>query len=209
MKTCKVRARSDPLPYNTNKTTQDKIERRYTGGTQVSDFFDSARNFVNSAVSRTSWEAQKQLRLRSKQSEVDKLVEQRAKLADELSQTAMNLYQQGALSDSQLSRLCASIFELDHDLRTREQQMQDIKNEGYPADQFAPSQPMNYAPPVSNPGTPPPPPNQNPANQNFVYPANPGGSNQAGAQGQQLCPQCHNPVRSNSLYCRNCGARVS
>jgi hypothetical protein len=175
----------------------------------VSDFFDSAKNFVNSAVSRTSWEAQKQLRLRSKQSEIDKLIEQRAQLTDELSQTAMNLYQQGALSDTQLSRLCASIFELDHDLRTREQQIQEIKTESYPADQFAPSQPMNYAPPFSNqPGTPPPPPNQNPA-QNPIYTANPGTSNPVGAQGQQLCPQCHNPVRPNSLYCRNCGARVS
>jgi hypothetical protein len=121
----------------------------------------------------------------------------------------MNLYQQGALSDTQLSRLCASIFELDHDLRTREQQIQEIKTESYPADQFAPSQPMNYAPPFSNqPGTPPPPPNQNPA-QNPIYTANPGTSNPVGAQGQQLCPQCHNPVRPNSLYCRNCGARVS
>ena len=30
----------------------------------MSDFMESAKNFVNAAVSRTSWEAQKQLRLR-------------------------------------------------------------------------------------------------------------------------------------------------
>lgn len=173
----------------------------------MSDFFDSAKNFVNSAVSRTSWEAQKQLRARSKQVEIDKLVEQRVKLSEELSQVAMNLYQQGSLSDTQLSRLCASIFELDHDLRTREQQLQEIKDEGYPADQFAPNQPMNYAPPAANPGT-----NANAytgqsqnAQPNTPYTPNSAG---APAQGQQLCPQCHNVVRANSLYCRNCGAKL-
>src|SRR5579875_2713682 len=98
----------------------------------MSDFFDSAKNFVNSAVSRTSWEAQKQLRLRSKQGEIDKLLEQRGQLVNELSQTAMSLYQQGVLTDQQLSRLCASIFELDHDLRTHETQIQEIRNEPYP-----------------------------------------------------------------------------
>ncbi|GHO89842.1 hypothetical protein KSZ_78480 [Dictyobacter formicarum] len=62
----------------------------------------------------------------------------------------MNLYQQGSLTDSQLSRLCASIFELDHDLRSRETQLQEAKNETYPADQFAPGPTMNYAPPTSS-----------------------------------------------------------
>lgn len=189
----------------------------------MSDFFDSAKNFVNSAVSRTGWEAQKQLRVRSKQSEIDKLIEQRAQLSEELCQIAMNLYQQGALSDTQLSRLCASIFELDHDMRSREQQLQEAKNEAYPADQFAPNQPMNYAPPAPNAptanphGTDPsgyanPNPNasQNPnqnanPNPNAAYGASAGA---APAPGQVLCPQCHSVVRANSLYCRNCGAKV-
>src|ERR1700730_8654390 len=113
----------------------------------MSDFVESAKNFVNAAVSRTSWEAQKQLRVRSKQSEIDKLLEQRQQLLQELSQVAMTLYQQGTLTDSQLSRLCASIFELDHDVKKRETQMQDIKQEGYPADQFAPNPTTNYTTP--------------------------------------------------------------
>ncbi|HEX4208417.1 MAG TPA: hypothetical protein VHZ51_30270, partial [Ktedonobacteraceae bacterium] len=46
-------------------------------GGMMSDFVESARHFVNSAVSRTGWEAQKQLRLRNKQGEIDKLLEQR------------------------------------------------------------------------------------------------------------------------------------
>lgn len=179
----------------------------------MSDFFDSAKNFVNSAVSRTGWEANKQLRLRGKQGEIDKLVEQRTQLTDELCQVAMNLYQQGALSDSQLSRLCASIFELDHDLRTREQQMQDLKNEPYPADQFAPGQPMNYAPPTANPGPNQPgtAPSSNPygAGPNANYGSAPNAGAPASAQGQQLCPNCHQPVRGGSLYCRNCGSKVN
>ena len=46
----------------------------------MSDFLESAKSFVNSAVSRTGWEAQKQLRVRNKQSEIDKLLQQRQQL---------------------------------------------------------------------------------------------------------------------------------
>ncbi|HLG77964.1 MAG TPA: zinc ribbon domain-containing protein [Ktedonobacteraceae bacterium] len=161
----------------------------------MSDFLESAKNFVNTAVSRTSWEAQKQLRVRSKQTEVDKLLDQRKQLMDELGQVAMDLYQRGALADSQLSRLCASIFELDHDLRTRETQLQEVKNEGYPADQFAPSPTMNYAPPTSSSSTGTPP-------------AAPSGATAQGTQASQRCPQCGNPLRPNALYCRSCGTKV-
>src|SRR6266487_3498934 len=104
----------------------------------MADFVESAKNFVSAAVSRTSWEAQKQLRVRGKQGEIDKLVDQRHQLLDELAQIAMNLYQQGTLSDPQLSRICASIMELDHDVRNREAQLQDIKKEAYIGDQSVP-----------------------------------------------------------------------
>lgn len=162
----------------------------------MSDFLESAKNIVNSAVSRTGWEAQKQLRVRSKQTEVDKLVEQRRHLVDELSQVAMTLYQQGALTDSQLSRLCASILELDHDLRAREIQLQEVKNEPYPVDQFAPSPTMNYAPPSS--------PSQAP----FASP-DPAAQNTGSAgTAQGRCPHCGSPLRSNALYCRSCGTKL-
>ncbi len=160
----------------------------------MSDFLESAKNLVNTAVSRTGWEAQKQLRVHGKQSEIDKLLEQRHQLMDELGQVAMSLYQQGALSDSQLSRLCASIFELDHDLKGREAQLQDIRNEPYPVDQFTPSPTTNYAPPSSSSSTAPPPP--------------PGANTGTSASAQQRCPQCGNPLRSNALYCRSCGAKL-
>src|SRR5260370_23856143 len=97
----------------------------------MSDFVESAKNMVSSAVSRTSWQAQKQLRVRAKQSEIDQLLEQRIKLLDELAKIAMDLYQQGRLSDAQLSRLCASIQELDHDVQNREQQLLEVKSEQY------------------------------------------------------------------------------
>jgi hypothetical protein len=166
----------------------------------MSDFLDSAKNFVNSAVSRTSWEAQKQLRIRGKQGEIDKLLEQRSQLVGELSQTAMSLYQQGALTDQQLSRLCASIFELDHDLRTHETQIQDLKNEAYPADQFAQGPTANYAPPSGSMGG--------------TYSAGaPGGSTgptgSAGSAAPARCPNCGNALRPSVLYCRSCGAKVS
>ena len=188
----------------------------------MSDFLESAKNLVNSTVSRTGWEAQKQLRVRSKQKEIDKLVEQRQQLMEEMGQTAMTLYQQGALTDSQLSRLCASILELDHDLRTREQQFQDLKAENYPADQFAPAPMANYAPPT--PSTPPnasnaapPPPFSQPSQPSQPYQApntntNTYGGYQAGAgskgQSQPLCPNCGAPIRANSAYCRGCGAKL-
>ncbi len=162
----------------------------------MSDFLDSAKNFVNSAVSRTSWEAQKQLRLRSKQGEIDKLVDQRGQLVNELSQTAMSLYQQGALTDQQLSRLCASIFELDHDLRTHETQIQEIKNEPYPADQFAQGPTTNYAPPSGAAG-------------GSYTTGTPGGATgSAGASTPTRCPNCGNALRPGVLYCRSCGAKV-
>ena len=164
----------------------------------MSDFMESAKNLFNTAVNRTSWETQKQLRLRSKQTELDKLMEQRRQLMDELGLVAMNLYQQGALTDSQLSRLCASIFELDHDAKTREAQLQEIKNEPYPADQLGPAPTMNYAPPPpSQPSAPPPPP----------APGANVGAGQAAA-GSGRCPNCGNPLRPNVLYCRSCGAKV-
>jgi hypothetical protein len=156
----------------------------------MSDFVESAKNFVSAAVSRTGWEAQKQLRVRSKQSELDKLFEQRQKLLNELGLIAINLYQQGALSDPQMARLCASIIELDTDARNRETQLQEIKSETYPADQFAPAPTTNYTPPVSpTPAASPPP------------------TSGATPQAQQ-CPNCGNPVRPNSLYCRSCGAKI-
>ena len=163
----------------------------------MSDFIESAKNFMNAAVGRTSWEAQKQMRIHSKQSEIEKLVEQRQQLLNELAMVAMNLYQQGALTDSQLSRLCASVIELDHDVRTREGQLQEVKNEAYPAEQFAPTPTTNYAPPsmASQGSTPPPMPGANPASQ-------------PGPQAQPLCPHCGSPLRSNALYCRGCGAKL-
>jgi hypothetical protein len=164
----------------------------------MSNFIDSAKNMFSSAVSRTSWEAQKQLRVRSKQSEIDKLLEQRQKLLDQLSQVAMTLYQQGKITDAQLSRLCASVLELDGDVRRHEQQLQDIKTEAFPADQFAPAPTPNYAPPPVTANTQPPvPPGNAPT---------PGA--QAAPQGQTACPKCGTPIRPNSLYCRSCGAKV-
>src|SRR5947209_15848352 len=97
----------------------------------MSDFVESAKNMVSSAVSRTSWQAQKQLRVRAKQSEIDQLFDQRNRLLDELAKVAMDLYQQGKLNDAQLSRLCASIQELDHDVQNREQQLMEVKSEQY------------------------------------------------------------------------------
>jgi hypothetical protein len=161
----------------------------------MSDFVESAKNFVNAAVSRTGWEAQKQMRLRGKQGEIDKLLEQRQKLLNDLTQVAMTLYQQGALSDSQLSRLCASILELDHDVNTRETQLQEIKQEAYPADQFAPAPTTNYTPPSS--ATPP----------QSASGGQPVSAPQPGAGSPPHCPQCGSPLRPNALYCRSCGMK--
>jgi len=164
----------------------------------MADFFDSVKRGVSSAVSRTSWEAQKQLRVRSKQTEIDKLLEQREKLLNDLAQAAIDLYQKGALTDSQLARLCASIQELDHNVQKRESQLLEIKKEPYPAQQFAPAQTADYTPPV--PGYVPPPASA------------PGAPLPPAAKGPQIqaaiCPSCGNPVRPNALYCRNCGAKL-
>lgn len=161
----------------------------------MADFLDSVKKGVSAAVSRTSWEAQKQLRVRSKQTEIDQLLEQRDKLLNDLAQTAMDLYQKGALSDAHLSRLCASIQELDHDMQNREAQLMEIRKENYPAQQLAPSPTANYTPPVPPTYTPPAAPPPQPV---------------ASAPQVQtvLCPSCSNPVRPNALYCRNCGAKL-
>ena len=152
----------------------------------MADFLESAKSMVNAAVSRTSWEAQKQMRVRSKQTEIDKLIEQRQHLLDELGQIAMNLYQQGKLTDQQLSRLCASIQELDHDVQNRETQLQDIKSEVYQANQFAPTSTPDYTPPVTSSTSQP---------------------STAGAK-SLLCPVCGATIRPNALYCRSCGAKL-
>jgi hypothetical protein len=158
----------------------------------MADFMESAKHFVSAAVSRTSWEAQKQLRLRSKQSEIDKLLDQRHQLLEDLSKVALNLHQQGALTNPQLSRVCAGILELDSDVKEREAQLQDLKKETYPADQFAPTPTTNYAPPSPTA----PPTSAGPRPGSTVNP-------------QPLtCPTCGNTVRANALYCRSCGTKM-
>jgi gas vesicle protein len=165
----------------------------------MSDFVESAKNMVSSAVSRTSWQAQKQLRVRSKQTEIDKLFEQRQQLLDELAGVAMNLYQQNKLTDSQLSRLCASIQELDHDMQNREMQLQEVKSEMYPAAQLAPAPTTNYAPPPAYASP----------SQGAAQPSGAGPQPRPQSQPQpQICPNCGNPVRPNALYCRTCGAKL-
>jgi len=155
----------------------------------MADFLESAKSMVNAAVSRTSWEAQKQMRVRSKQTEIDKLLDQRQHLLDELGQVAMNLYQQGRLTDQQLSRLCASIQELDHDVQNRETQLQEIKKEVYQPSQFAPTSTPDYTPPVSSPASTP--------------------SQPATAGAKPLnCPVCGSTLRPNALYCRSCGTKL-
>jgi hypothetical protein len=165
------------------------------GGSGMADFFDSVKKGVNAAVSRTSWEAQKQMRVRSKQTEIDKLLEQREALLNDLAQTAIDLYQKGALNDAHLSRLCSSIQELDHDVDNREAQLTDLKKENYPAQQLAPSPTTDYTPqaPVYTP-----PAAQAPTSTPSAAPQ---------VQGA-ICPSCGNPIRPNALYCRNCGAKL-
>ena len=155
----------------------------------MADFLESAKSMVNAAVSRTSWEAQKQMRVRSKQTEIDKLLEQRQHLLDELGQIAMNLYQQGKLTDQQLSRLCASIQELDHDVQNRDTQLQEIKSEVYQVNQFAPSSTPDYTPPASS--------STSSTSQ----------ASKAGAK-SLLCPSCGATIRPNALYCRSCGTKL-
>ena len=188
----------------------------------MSDFMESAKNFMNSAVSRTSWEAQKQLRVRGKQSELDKLFEQRKQLLDELGQVAMTLYQQGKLTDTQLSRLCASIMELDNDARNRETQLQEIKSETYPAEQFAPAPTTNYTPPSPSqpsqasgqsgqpvrPAQPVPPYQPAQPVTQTANAANTNAQSTPNAQQMRPCPNCGQPVRANALYCRNCGTKL-
>ena len=168
----------------------------------MADFLDSVKRGVSAAVSRTSWEAQKQMRVRSKQTEIDKLLEQREQLLNDLAQTAIDLYQKGVLTDSHLSRLCASIQELDHDVQNRETQLMDIKKEPYPVQQLAPAPMADYTPPTPTytppaapaPGIPQQPVAPSPVNPPHVHAA--------------ICPSCGNPVRPNALYCRNCGAKL-
>jgi len=160
----------------------------------MSDFVESAKSSMNAAVSRISWEAQKQMRVRSKQSEIDTLMQQRHQLLDELGKVAISLYQQGLLHDPQLSRLCASIIELDQDVGNRQVQLQDLKKEAYPASQFAPGPTMNYTPPSVPPS---------------ATPQMPGAGPQPSQTSQSpTCPTCGSPVRPNALYCRNCGTKL-
>ena len=171
----------------------------------MNDFVESAKNFVNQAVSRTSWEAQKQLRIRSKQSEIDKLLDQRVQLLNEMVQVAMGLYQKGQLNDPNLTRLCASIMELDRDMSQREAQLQEIKKETYPAEQFAPAPTSNYTPPPASSGPQPPyqqpPQPQQPPQGPYQQPPLP-------RQQTTHCPQCGSEIRPGALYCRSCGAKL-
>lgn len=169
----------------------------------MADFLDSVKKGVSAAVSRTSWEAQKQMRVRSKQTEVDKLLEQREKLLNDLAQTAIDLYQKGALTDGHLSRLCASIQELDHDVQNREVQLTEVKKETYPAQQLSPAPTSDYTPSVPT-YTPPTPaaPTSAPRPPAASATANPPQVQSA------ICPSCGNPIRPNALYCRNCGAKL-
>ena len=65
----------------------------------MADFVKSAKNMLGSAISRTGWEAQKQMRVRGKQGEIDKLLEQRRQLLEDMVQATMSLYTQGTLHE--------------------------------------------------------------------------------------------------------------
>jgi len=157
----------------------------------MSDFVESAKNFVSATVSRTSWEAKKQLRVRGKQGELDKLLKQRRQLLEDMTQTVMNLYQQGALSDAQLSHLCASILDVDRDIKDREAQLQEIRSETYPKEQTAPAPSADYTPPPASPS-----------------PAAPQTPPSGASPQSSICPKCGSAVRPNALYCRSCGAKL-
>jgi ribosomal protein L40E len=178
----------------------------------MADFLDSVKKGVSAAVSRTSWEAQKQMRVRSKQTEVDKLLEQREKLLNDLAQAAIDLYQKGALTDGQLSRLCASIQELDHDVQNREMQLAEIKREAYPVQQLSPTQTADYTPPTFTPPQPYTPPTPTAAASAPTVPPRPPANAASPANQPQvqsaICPTCGNPIRPNALYCRNCGTKL-
>jgi zinc-ribbon domain len=173
------------------------------------DFLDSMKKGVSAAVSRTSWEAQKQMRVRGKQTEIDKLLEQREKLLNDLAQTAIDLYQKGVLTDGHLSRVCSSIQELDHDVQNRETQLTDMKKENYPIQQFTPAQTSDYTPPPMTAYTPPTSTPAAPASASASRPpvASSSAANQPQVQ-SAICPSCGNPIRPNALYCRNCGAKL-
>jgi hypothetical protein len=175
----------------------------------MADFLDTVKSKVSSAVSRTSWEAQKQIRVRSKQTEIDKLLEQREKLLDDLAQAAIDLFQKGALTDPRLARVCASIQELDHDVQNRESQLLDMKKEIYPAQQLAPAQTADYTPPTPTytPPVAPAAPATSAPQPATQRPAAPAPSNQPKVQAV-ICPSCSKPVRPNALYCRNCGEKL-
>ena len=157
----------------------------------MADFVESAKNFVSAAVSRTSWEAQKQLRVRGKQSEIDKLLDRRRQLHDELARRAMHLYQQGSLPDPQLSQACANILQMDADVRKHEVQLQEIKKEAFVGDQAGSTSSNDYTqPPFTSPPSSSQPPRPDPGVQ------------------AQICPTCGSPVRPNALYCRSCGSKL-
>jgi hypothetical protein len=176
----------------------------------MADFLDSVKKGVSAAVSRTSWEAQKQMRVRSKQTEIDKLLEQREKLLNDLAQSAIDLYQKGVLTDGHLSRLCASIQELDHDVQNREGQLMELKKEAYPVQQLSPSATTDYTPPT--PTYTPPTPTYTPPTPAASTPAAKPSATASAANPPQvqsaICPSCGNPIRPNALYCRNCGAKL-
>jgi zinc-ribbon domain len=156
----------------------------------MADFVESAKNFVSAAVSRTSWEAQKQMRVRGKQSEIDKLVDKRRQLLDELAQITMNLYQQGTLPDPQLAGVCANILQVDADVRGRDAQLQDIKKEVFVGDQAGPAAGTTYSAPA------------------FTPPSSTAQPPRPGQPQAQICPNCGSPVRPNALYCRSCGGKL-
>ncbi len=170
----------------------------------MADFVESAKNMLGSAISRTGWEAQKQMRTRAKQGEIDKLLEQRRQLLEELVQATMSLYTQGTLHDPQLSRVCASILELDNDVETRDKQLQEIKSETYQAQQ--PTQTPDYTPPPYTPYTPPTA-KPNTSNASGASSASSASTTQPAA-GMKPCPTCGNMVRNNTLYCGKCGTKL-
>jgi len=164
----------------------------------MADFVESAKNMLGSAISRTGWEAQKQMRVRGKQGEIDKLLEQRRQLLEELVQAAMSLYTQNALQDPQLSRVCASILELDNDVESHDKQLQEIKSETYQT--LQPASTTDYTPPPYTPYTPP-------TGQSNATGASSASTTQPRA-GMKACPTCGNMVRTNSLYCGKCGTKL-
>lgn len=156
-------------------------------------------------VDVTKFKADQAMRIREIQSEIDSVRRDISFFRDQIATAALNLYQEGAITDEKLVGLCLKIGELNEQIELKDNLIASIRAELPPQIPQTPSQPGIPCPNChanvqigsqfcTNCGNEMPEPT-------VTVPS-------AAAGAQVFCTNCGNQLAEGTEFCTNCGFKI-